>query len=62
MYNPPGASIPDMDTLHSDAYMPVLDDPITPQEVMDQVKKLKSNKACGPDGQYTAWYIEIFAT
>ncbi|MPC44065.1 LINE-1 retrotransposable element ORF2 protein [Portunus trituberculatus] len=30
--------------------MPVLDDPITPQEVMDQVNNFKSNKACGPDG------------
>ena len=30
--------------------MPVLDDPIRPEEVLDQVKRLKCNKACGPDG------------
>ena len=28
----------------------MLDDLITAQEVMTQVKKLNSNKACGPDG------------
>lgn len=38
------------DDLHSNVYIPVLDDPITPQEVSDQLRKLKGNKACGPDG------------
>jgi hypothetical protein len=31
-------------------YIPVLDDPITPQEVARQVKSLKTNKSAGPDG------------
>lgn len=30
--------------------MPVLDDPILPQEVQNQVKRLVCSKACGPDG------------
>ena len=40
----------DYEHLRSDVYIPVLDDPITPQEVSDQIKRLKGNKACGPDG------------
>ena len=31
-------------------YVPILDDPITPDEVDDQLKKLKTSKAAGPDG------------
>ena len=30
--------------------IPVLDDPITPQEVEHQIQKMKPDKACGPDG------------
>ena len=31
-------------------YIPVLDDPISPGEVIEQIKRLKPNKACGVDG------------
>ena len=34
----------------TDVYIPVLDDPITPLELQQQSKLLKSDKACGPDG------------
>ena len=30
--------------------IPLLDEPITPREVEDQVKKMKADKSCGPDG------------
>ena len=30
--------------------IPILDDPISPGEVNAQIKKIKPNKACGPDG------------
>ena len=30
--------------------IPLLDDPIQPNEVLDQVKKMKVDKSCGPDG------------
>ena len=30
--------------------IPLLDDPITPEEVTAQIKKIKPDKACGPDG------------
>ena len=50
MYNPPSVFVPNVDELQSDVYIPVLDDPILPQEVQDQVKRLKCSKACGPDG------------
>lgn len=50
MYNPSAVIVPNIDELQSDVYMPVLDDPILPQEVQDQVKRLKCGKACGPDG------------
>ena len=50
MYNPPAVFVPNVDELQSDVYIPVLDDPILPQEVQDQVKRLKCSKACGPDG------------
>ena len=33
----------------NDVYVPVLDDPITPSEVSEQISKLRGNKACGSD-------------
>ena len=39
-----------MNEFHTDVTIPVLDDPISPNEVQIQIKKLKGNKACGPDG------------
>ena len=33
-----------------DVYIPVLDDPISPSEVIEQIERLKPNKACGIDG------------
>ena len=50
VYNPPAVCVPYNDDLWHDVYIPVLDDPMLPQEVQDQVKRLKCNKACGPDG------------
>lgn len=34
----------------TDVTIPVLDDPISPQEVDCQIRKMKVDKACGPDG------------
>ena len=34
----------------TDVIIPVLDDPISPTEVENQIKRLKMDKACGPDG------------
>ena len=31
-------------------YIPILDDPIVPDEVITQINRMKSNKSCGPDG------------
>ena len=36
--------------ISTDVTMPVLDDPISPAEVECQIKKMKVDKACGPDG------------
>ena len=30
--------------------IPVLDNPVLPDEVFDQISKMKANKSCGPDG------------
>ena len=35
---------------NSNVYIPVLDDPITSNEVQQQIKRLEPDKACGPDG------------
>ena len=35
---------------YSDSYMPITDDEITPNEVIQELSKLKTNKAAGPDG------------
>lgn len=34
----------------SNVSIPLFDDPITPLEVEQQVRKLKSDRACGPNG------------
>ena len=47
--NPPNVEEPDVD-VHTNMYIPILDDPITQQELNEQISRLKSNKACGPDG------------
>ena len=39
-----------LEPISSDIYVPILDDPITVQEVNEQVKDLKSEKAAGVDG------------
>ncbi|XP_071548805.1 uncharacterized protein [Panulirus ornatus] len=41
--NPPNADNIELESLHTDVYMPVLDDPITTQEVTDQIRRLKTN-------------------
>ena len=38
------------DDLRTNVYIPILDDPISYDEVKRQIKRLKSNKAGGPDG------------
>ena len=48
MLNPPGNSTENIP--ETDIFIPVLDSDITPGEVDDQVKRLKSNKAAGCDG------------
>ena len=40
----------DYSELETDVSVPILDDPITAWEGSQQAKKLKPNKACGPDG------------
>ena len=50
LYNPPDEGVPSVNVLHGDVYMPVLDDPIMQEEVSVQVRRLRGNKACGPDG------------
>ena len=58
-----------MDVTDHNMYVPVLDDPITEVEVHEQIKKLKSGKASGPDGVspgilklLPAQYILMFST
>lgn len=46
--NPP--PIPPPLNVSTDVTIPVLDDPISPAEVEYQMRKLKVDKACGPDG------------
>lgn len=49
--NPPALLVPNFGGLQSDVlYIPVLDNPMLPQEVQNQVQRLKCDKACGPDG------------
>ena len=45
-------SLPSAPPAHvsTDVTIPVLDDPISPAEVENQVKRMKVDKACGPDG------------
>ena len=50
IFNPPDVDSLNLDDFHSDVTIPILDDPITPDEVQNQVKRLKRNKAGGPDG------------
>ena len=42
--NPPNVDV------HTNIYIPILDNPINQQELDEQTGRLKSNKACGPDG------------
>lgn len=48
--NPPGIVDPYSGDVATDVTIPILDDPISPVEVREQIRKLKSDKACGPDG------------
>ena len=50
IFNPPNTVYPDLNDLHSQITIPVLDEPITTIEVDTQIKRLRSNKASGPDG------------
>ena len=50
LFNP--TDIPDLhiDDFNQGIYVPVLDDPIVPEECVNQTNKLKPNKGSGPDG------------
>lgn len=48
--NPPNVQECDLAEMETNVSMPVLDSPITAWEVSQQIKKLKPNKTCGPDG------------
>ena len=49
LYNPDGIEQLDIDE-HSEVYIPILDDPIQPVEVMNVINhQLNPNKSCGPD-------------
>ena len=50
IFNPPNTVYPDTNELRTHVSIPVLDDPIYLDEVMTQIRKLKPNKASGPDG------------
>ena len=49
-FNPPIDVRLDPDMFTSDVMIPLLDEPITTLEVQQQIKKLKADKASGPDG------------
>ena len=38
------------DEISSDVNIPILDNHITSEEVQAQIRKIKPNKSCGPDG------------
>lgn len=42
--------VPNIDNLHGDVYMPMLDDLVLSHEVLGQVKRIKCNKVSGSDG------------
>ena len=50
LLNPPNQARLDPTEFQGPTTIPILDDPITPEEVQAQVRRLKPNKACGPDG------------
>lgn len=49
-FNVADANIEERDLVNTEVNIPLLDDPITPREVAVQVSRIKSDKACGPDG------------
>ncbi len=48
--NPPSTVNLDTVDIATDITIPILDDPISPDEVQGQIRKLKPNNASGPDG------------
>ena len=50
LFNSADAGELDANEFYTEVTIPVLDEPISTVEVETQIKKLKSNKACGPDG------------
>ena len=49
LYNKP-VGMEELEELRTNVYVPILDDAISYDEVNRQIKRLKSNKAGGPDG------------
>ena len=50
MFNPSGEHNLVDEEYVTNIRIPLLDDPIQPREVVEQVKKMKIDKSCGPDG------------
>ena len=48
--NPGNVNVAEMGLIDTAVNIPLLDDPITPQEVVAQIARVKPDKACGPDG------------
>ena len=48
--NPQGIEDVIMSEFETEIYIPVLDDPITYEEIETEIKKMNPDKACGPDG------------
>ena len=46
----PTQPVTDYPVIETNVIIPILDDPITPQEVINQIQRSKPDKACGPDG------------
>lgn len=49
-FNPPSVVKLSECNFNSNVTIPILDNPISPEEVQQQIKHLKPDKACGPDG------------
>ncbi len=48
--NPSRETQDELSNLSTDVSIPVLDEHISPLEVQNQIKRMKVDKACGPDG------------
>ena len=56
LYDHSSGMLESLDDLQTDVYVPILDYPISYNEIQSQIKRLKSGKATGPDG-VPPWFI-----